>query len=158
MIVGMPTTSFPRYVGDVSGCFVLGMARALAARGHRIEVIAPEPDRDLEGRPPWTQPSPGVSVRWVPYARPRALQRTFHRDGAPDNLARDPLAWIGALSWPFALARAIDEGAARWDVIASHWGVPSGLIAAARRGRCGHVAFFHSADVAALARVPRVGA
>lgn len=147
----MPATSFPTSERDVSGIFVLGMARALAARGHEIEVLAPAP---AEGEP-WTAPAPGVRVRWLRYARPRALQRTFHRAGAPDNLARDPLAWIGAASFPLALAAALR--ARRWDAIASHWGVPCGLVAAGLRGRARHVAFFHSADVHALTRAARAG-
>ncbi|UJR79239.1 glycosyltransferase family 4 protein [Sandaracinus amylolyticus] len=145
----MPATSFPTSERDVSGLFVLGMARALAARGHEIEVIAPAPDRG----DPWTDPAPGVRVRWIDYARPRTLQRTFHRAGAPDNLARDPLAWIGAASFPIALAAAMSSR--RWDAIASHWGVPCGLVAGAMRGAARHVAFFHSADVHVLSRAPR---
>lgn len=157
----MPTTSFPRYEGDVSGCFVLGMARALAQCGHEVEVIAPEPEHARDGEL-WTRCSPGVSVRWVPYARPRALQRTFHRAGAPDNLAQDPLAWLGAVTWPFALAGAMRartrSGARRrWDAIVSHWGVPSGLVSSELRRGQRHVAFFHSGDVHALTRAARAG-
>ena len=33
MRVGLLTTSFPRFEGDIAGQFVLGFARALAARG-----------------------------------------------------------------------------------------------------------------------------
>lgn len=151
MIIGMPTTSFPRHEGDPSGAFVLGMARALARRGHEIEVLAPE----AEGALGWDRPLPGVRVAWIPYARPRSLQRTFHRAGAPENLARDPLAWIGAASFPIALARAIDRRAGRWDAAASHWGVPCGWITARAIGRrAPHVAFFHSGDVHAIARLP----
>ncbi|WP_157069391.1 glycosyltransferase family 4 protein [Sandaracinus amylolyticus] len=145
----MPATSFPTSPRDVSGLFVLGMARALASLGHEVEVLAPAPDH----RDAWTDPAPGVRVRWIDYARPRALQRTFHRAGAPDNLARDPLAWLGAASFPLALAAAMRDR--RWDAIASHWGVPCGLVAGAMRGSARHVAIFHSADVHVLSRAPR---
>src|SRR5712671_261102 len=70
MRVGMLTTSFPRFEHDSAGTFVLGMARALAARGHEVEVLAPEP-REAAPVPSW----PGVWVEYVPYLRPRALQR-----------------------------------------------------------------------------------
>ena len=33
-----------------------------------------------------------VRVRWVSYARPRWLARTFYGAGVPDNVRRDPRA------------------------------------------------------------------
>lgn len=150
VIVGMPTTSFPTHDGDPAGAFVLGMARALARRGHRIEVLAPEPDV----RGAWTEPAPGVQVEWIPYARPRALQRTFHRAGGPENLGRDPLAWLGAPLFPLALERAMRARVDRWSSIASHWGVPCGWVSSRVAGGRPHVAFFHSGDVHAIGRLP----
>jgi glycosyltransferase involved in cell wall biosynthesis len=150
----MPSTSFPSCPSDPAGAFVLGAARALAARGYAIEVIAPEPDR----APAWDAPAPGVRVRWVPYLRPRALQRTFHRAGAPENFARDPLAWLGAAPAMAALAHAIAENAPRWDAIVSHWGVPCGALASRIADGRPHLAFFHGSDVHALARLRAVGA
>jgi glycosyltransferase involved in cell wall biosynthesis len=154
----MPTTSFPRNAHDISGNFVLGMARALAQRGHEVEVIAPESNEGT--RATWTHPAPGVSVHWLPYARPKALERTFHRHGAPENLARDPLAWIGAATFPFALGLALTKPlriSKRWDAIISHWGLPTGLIASLVRDHQRHVSVFHSADVHLLAKNAKVG-
>jgi glycosyltransferase involved in cell wall biosynthesis len=157
MIVGMPTTSFPVGPRDPSGSFVLGMARALATRGHRVEVLAPEPANGT----PWIEPAAGVTVTWLPYARPRALERTFHRAGAPENLARDPLAWLGAPLFVAALDLALASRMRRWDAVASHWGVPCGWLVARRRSRGRardhgrrHIAFFHSGDVHALGSLP----
>ena len=90
MRIALLTTSFPRFDGDVPGLFVLGFARALAERNHRVEVFAPEPSEEL-APPAW----PGVEVRWLPYMRPRRLARTFYGAGVPDNLSRDPAAWLG---------------------------------------------------------------
>lgn len=157
MKIGMPTTSFPRNVHDISGVFVLGMARALAQLGHEIEVIAPESNED-DGA--WTHPAPGVSVRWLPYVRPRSLERTFHRHGAPDNLARDPLAWLGAATFPLVLGHALAKersSSRRWDAIISHWGLPTGLVVSLAREHQKHIAFFHSADVHLLAMSARMG-
>ena len=70
MRIGLLTTSFPRDDKDIAGHFVLGFARALADRGHTLEVLAPEPTRGA-GPAQW----PGVQVHWVPYLRPRGLQR-----------------------------------------------------------------------------------
>ena len=39
--IGLLTTSFPRYAGDISGHFVAGFARALIERGHQVDVLAP---------------------------------------------------------------------------------------------------------------------
>ncbi len=152
MKVGMPTTSFPKHPADPSGAFVLGMARALAARGHDVEVLAPAP---AGGAAPWTAPAPGVRVTWVRYAWPRGLQRTFHGAGAPENLARDPLAWPGTALYPGALAHAVHSRGRRWDALVSHWGVPCGIVGSALAQGRPHVAFFHSGDVHVLSRLPR---
>jgi hypothetical protein len=115
MKIGVLTTSFPRREGDIAGAFVLGFARALAARGHAIEVLAPEPAErnDTDSPPTWD----GVDVRWIPYVRPRAWSRTFYGAGAPENVATDPRAWLGVATWPIALTRAARDTARGWDAI-----------------------------------------
>jgi len=156
--VGILTTSFPRGDGDAAGRFVLAHARALAGDGHAVEVLAPEPDAD--GRRRWgTRPPhwPGVVVRWVPYARPRELGRTFYRAGAPDNLARDPVAWAGGAVFTGALAVHARRAVERWDRVVSHWLLPSGLVGTLVAGgpaQPEHHAVAHSSDVALLARLP----
>jgi hypothetical protein len=79
--VGLLTTSYPRSQGDVAGSFVQGFARALADQGHAVEVLSPEPAESGALARSFT---PGVSVTWVPYLRPRSLQRTFHGAGSTD--------------------------------------------------------------------------
>lgn len=149
MRIGLLTTSFPRVEHDVAGTFVLGFARALAARGHTIEVLAPEP---AQGAAPchW----PGVEVHWVPYVRPRRWARTFYGAGAPDNLRRDARAWFGLAPFAAALAVAAKRAAPRWDAMASHWALPSAYAAAFARQDQPHVAVLHSADVHLLGRLP----
>lgn len=149
MRLGLLTTSFPRDGDDSAGAFVLGFARALAARGHTIEVLAPEPER-AQLPPHW----PGVRVQHVPYLRPRALQRTFYRSGVPDNLARDPLAWLGLAPFSLQLARIARQRARDWDALFSHWALPCALAAGPARRPRRHVAIFHSADLHLLARLP----
>lgn len=146
--VGLLTTSYPRSEGDVAGLFVRGFARALAARGHDIEVLAPEP---REVRPPPTDD--GVTVRWVPYARPRSLARTFYGAGVPDNV-RDPRAWAGLVTYPAALHYAARRAVPRWDALVSHWALPCALVAGAVRGPRPHLAVLHSADVHLMRRLP----
>lgn len=156
MRIGMPTTSFPRDAHDPAGRFVLELAVRLAERGHEVEVLAPEPAESL--RLP-TLPR-GVRLVWVPYLRPRSLQRTFYRAGALENLARDPLAWPGALLHPPALVAAIAGRLRGWDAVVSHWALPAGLATAlAMRlvGRRPHVCVVHSGDAHLLARLPGRG-
>lgn len=144
----MLTTSYPRFEGDVAGAFVRGMARALAARGHEIEVLAPEP------REPTAPPADeGVRVRWVRYAWPRGLRRTFYGAGVPDNV-RDPRAWPGLITYPIALERAARAHLARCDAFVSHWALPCALVGGAVRGHRRHVAVLHSADVHLVRRLP----
>lgn len=149
MRLGILTTSFPRHQGDVAGTFVLGLARALAARGHTVEVLAPEP-HEAPAPPSW----PGITLRWVPYLRPRAWERTFYGAGVPDNLRDDARAWLGLAPFAGAFALAAKRAAANWDAIMSHWALPSACAAALARGDRPHLAAFHSADVHLLERLP----
>ena len=149
MRIGLLTTSFPRFAGDIPGQFVLGFAQALAARGHTLEVLAPEP-HDAPAQPP---SFPGLTLHWVRYA-PRGLERTFYGAGVLDNLQRDPRAWLGLAPFVAALSREVMQRKAGWDAVVSHWALPCGLVAALTRGARPHLAVLHSADVFALEHLP----
>jgi glycosyltransferase involved in cell wall biosynthesis len=147
MRIGMPTTSYPARASDAAGTFVRTLARALVRRGHRIDVLAPAVEHAQSLH------DDGIHVHRIRYA-PRTLQRTFGRFGAPDNLVRDPLAWLGVASFPVALARAITVHGARWDAIVSHFVVPCSVVAARfARGRP-HVAVAHGTDAHVAAALP----
>ena len=150
MRIGLLTTSFPRFHGDVPGQFVLGFAQALAARGHHVEVLAPEP-HDVGERP--VPAFEGITLHWVRYA-PSTLERTFYGAGVLDNLRTDPRAWLGLAPFVLALSREVLKRAPGWDAIVSHWGLPCGLVAALARGSKPHLAVLHSADVFLLERLP----
>ncbi len=154
MRIGCVTTSFPRFPGDYAGSFVYGLARALAGRGHQIEVIVPESsepnawhrDRD------WAN---GVRVFGAPYVRPRRLQQLFFGAGVPDNLSQK--RWVAGLipAALFALGARTAQRARRWDAVISHWLLPSAFIAnPARRRGTPHLAIAHSTDVHLLGRLP----
>ena len=149
MRVGVLTTSFPRDPNDGAGSFVLGFARALIARGCRVDVLAPEP-----AEPVASLAEPRLDVTHVRYLWPRSLQRTFYGAGVPDNLRRDPRAWLGPLPFTVALAAAARTASGHWDALVSHWAIPCGLVAAGVRGTRPHLAVLHSADVHALMRLP----
>lgn len=152
--IGLLTTSYPRVPGDVPGIFVRGFAAALAARGHRIDVLAPQP---AERFPPPGEP--GIAVQWVPYLRPRRWQRTFYGAGVPDNLRRDPVAWLGLAPFTAALSWHAKRARDTWDAVVSHWALPCALAASCARSvgkrdaRAPHLAVLHSADVHLLGRL-----
>lgn len=150
MRIGMPTTSFPRDARDSAGRFVFDLAARLAERGHTVEVLSPEP-AEVRRLPELPR---GVSLRWVPYLRPRALERTFYRAGVLENLVIDPLAWPGLVTHPIALVLALREAMPRWDAVVSHWALPCGLAAAWTAGDRPHAVVVHSGDAHLLARLP----
>lgn len=152
--IGVVTTSFPRWRGDPAGAFVLGLAGELAARGHAVEVVAPEPP-EAPGWGPGETWLRGIAVTGVPYARPRRLERLFYGAGAPENVARNPaLAALAPLA-AAALALAVRRRAPAWDGVVSEWLVPSALaVASLGRARPPHFAIAHSADVHLLRRLP----
>ncbi len=148
MRIGLLTTSFPRFEGDIAGSFVLGFARALVQRGHSICVLAPEPPVE-QAAPVW----PAIETRYVRYVRPRSLATTFYGAGVLDN-ARDIRAWPGLATFAPALLAAGARELSDCDALVSHFGLPCGLVAGAlRRGRP-HLAVLHSADLHVLARMP----
>ncbi len=152
--VGFITTSFPRYRGDPSGSFVHGLAAAMVARGHRVEVVVPQPDGpdDWKGDASWLR---GVRVFSAAYVRPRRLQRLFFNAGAPDNLSDMPRLWglvPPAMAGLYLAALRRSRG---WDGVISHWLVPSALIAGGLPlGKKRHLATGHSGDVHMIRRSP----
>lgn len=149
MRIGVLSTSFPRFDGDIAGNFVLESCQALIARGHEIEVLAPE---STEGAASLS--IHGLSVHSVSYLRPRTWQRTFYGAGVPDNVRRDRLAWLGLVPFSMKLAAQVARRAQRWDALISHWALPCALAATLRPQRCRHLSVLHSADVHALTQLP----
>ncbi len=149
MRIGLLTTSFPRTPDDIAGNFVLGFARALAQRGHELDVLAPEPAEPMS-----VHDTPNISLHHVPYLRPRKLQRTFYGAGVPDNVQHDRTALLGALSYPIALAARSALLAPRWNAVISHWALPSAVCAGIAARGLPHLAVLHSADVHLLGRLP----
>ncbi len=152
MKIGLLTTGFPRFEGDCSGSFLLTLARGLAGGGHTIKVLAPEPRR-RGAAPRW----PGIEVSWVPYVRPRALQRTFYGSGAPDNLRLQPASWAGAVSFAAALYRASGRELVDCDALVSSWCIPSGWAASRTAAGRPHLCICHATDIRWLSTIPGGG-
>ncbi|MFK8004266.1 MAG: glycosyltransferase family 4 protein [Polyangiales bacterium] len=139
MHIGLLTTSYPRFDGDVAGSFVREFAETMRSLGHRVDVLAPA---DRLERPAYD----AAPIRYLP----SALRRTFYGSGVPDNI-RDPRAWPGLAAFPAALLREASKRP--WDALVSHFGVPCALVGAlVARGRP-HLAVWHSADVALAASI-----
>lgn len=158
MRVAVLTTGYPRWPGDVAGCFVEGFVDVLRARGHDVTVFAPESYERHAHAPHASHAShaphaPHASyephVCRIAYVRPRSLARTFYGAGVPDNV-RDPRAWPGLLTYPLALRHA---ARGRWDAVVAHFGIPCGLVAATL-DTPRVLTVWHSADVALAARLP----
>ena len=150
MNIGVVTTSFPRHAGDYAGSFVGDRVRRLLADGHTVAVIAAGDGavaREMEHE--------RLTVaRIAPH--PDALSSSlFYGAGAPEALEQGGLAaWFAAARFSAALAAAIGARAHRFDLLESHWLVPSALAALAAAPDCRQRAFAHSGDVALLERIP----
>ncbi len=122
----MVTSSYPRFPGDVVAPFIESIARGVAARGHRVDVVLPH-------HPDLRRPA-GEPVSFHPY-RYAPLDR-WSRWGYAQSLRRDVSVRAGAfLLAPlvaFALRRIVAERLreTRYDVVHAHWVVPNGALVA----------------------------
>src|SRR5688572_25064079 len=122
----MVTSSYPRFPGDVVAPFIESIARGVAGRGHRVDVVLPH-------HPDLHRPA-GEPVSFHPY-RYAPLDR-WSRWGYAQSLRRDVSVRAGAfLLAPlvaFALRRIVAERLreTRYDVLHAHWVVPNGVLVA----------------------------
>jgi glycosyltransferase involved in cell wall biosynthesis len=142
--VVMVTTSYPRFQGDNVGSFMEPIALGLAARGHRVHVVAPWHPRVSRAAS-----ENGVRLHYFRYA-PVARLNVFGYAGAMradtslrvSALLAAPLAL--AAGWRAARSVARREGA---TIVHGHWVIPGGAIAAAARGPRPLVVSLHGSDV-----------
>ena len=145
--IGVIATSFPRCDADFAGRFVFELSRGLSRRGHRVDVVVPEPrdETDWTDNPGWLE---GLSVFPAPYFRPRRCESLFFGAGVPENLRQHPTRL--ALVPPALLSLYIRAGqlGPRWDALISHWLFPSAFIGGLScRNPSRHLAIAHSGDV-----------
>lgn len=147
MRIGLLTTSFPRHAGDYAGSFVGDRVGELLADGHVVDVIAAG-----DGGVARELAHPRLAVTRIAPLPGSAL---FYSEGAPEALERGGAAvWLAAARFTAALAAAARARAHQFDLIESHWLVPSALAAVAAGPTHGQRAFAHSGDVALLERMP----
>jgi len=176
MRIGLLTTSFPRHAGDYAGSFVGDRARRLLADGHTVDVLAAGDGgaaRELEHDgltitriAPHPDPLPSGETEKEATARFPSGEREneaaahshaslFYGAGAPEALeGGSARVWLAAAHFSCALAAEARARAHRFDVIESHWLVPSALAPLAAAPSHRQRAFAHSGDVALLERIP----
>jgi glycosyltransferase involved in cell wall biosynthesis len=121
------THSFPRFVGDAPGSFLLRLAVALRERDVDVHVVAPS----AEGLAP-RETLNGITVERFRYA-PRQMETLAYTGTMAQEVS-------GSFAGKIALAGflASEMNASLWarkkfdaDLIHAHWWFPSGVIAAA---------------------------
>ena len=137
-------TSFPRWPGDLSGCFIFEPLKRLVARGIQVEVVVPH----NAGLRPY-EVLDGVRVhrfRYMPFAQ---WERVAYNPGGLSyslRFSRVAQAQLPLFLTAFALKTIMV--AQRCDLIHAHW-VLSGLIALGSRTvtRRPYVLTLHGSDV-----------
>jgi len=139
------THSFPRYVGDAAGAFILRLATALAAENVAVKVIAP-----ATSTAPPCDVLDGIPVSRFRYA-PRALETLAYEGNMATQVQHSwgaKLGLVGLLGGELQAALA-ETRRERYDVLHAHWWFPSG-VAAAAAARWRHlplVTTMHGSDV-----------
>jgi glycosyltransferase involved in cell wall biosynthesis len=142
-VIGVVTTSYPRFPDDSAGIFVRERVRALRARGEQIEIVAAGDAHCVDD---------GLVTRL-------AAGGLFYAGGAPEALEEPRLlprlaAWARALHFSSALLARLAERRGRWQAAESHWLLPCGLAVAAMLPELPHRAHVHGGDLYLLGRLP----
>src|SRR5829696_4762699 len=97
LVVVMVTTSYPRFQGDSVGTFMEPIARSVAARGHRVHIVAPW--HPLVRRP---QLEHGLHFHFYKYAPLASLNVFGYASAMRADVRLKGVAYAAA---PLALAR-----------------------------------------------------
>jgi glycosyltransferase involved in cell wall biosynthesis len=144
-VIGVVTTSYPRFPDDGAGVFVRERVRALLGQGQAVEILAAG-----EGYDVLTEDGAITRIGAGPL---------FYAGGAPEALEAARIvprlaAWGRAAVFSLAMLGQLARRAGRWDAVESHWLVPCGLIVGAALPRLPHRAHVHGGDLHLLARLP----
>lgn len=143
-VVVIVTTSYPRFPGDSVGTFMEPIARAVAARGHEVHVVAPWHPLITRGAE-----EAGVRFHFYRYAPLRSLNVFGYASAMRADVSLRGAAYAAA---PFALAAgciAARRVARRHcaTVMHGHWVVPGGVTAAIAAPGLPLVISLHGSDV-----------
>jgi glycosyltransferase involved in cell wall biosynthesis len=156
MNVLMLASSYPKFPGDVTAPFIESIARAVAARGHGVDVLVPH---HPELRRPAGEP---VRVFEYHYAPHEDWSRWGYAQSLESDVRVRRSIYLLAPLVAFALRRALSSllGGRRYDVVQAHWVVPSAAmvtdIVAAHR--VPFVVSVHGSDIFLAERSPTIGA
>lgn len=149
----MVTSSYPKFPGDVTAPFIESIARSVAERGHRVDVVLPH-HPDLKR--PADEPVRFFPYRYVPL-------RAFHLWGYAQSLESDVRVRKGVYLLAPLVARALRRTvkarllAERYAVVHAHWLVPNAaMITDVVRGgtrRVPLVISLHGSDVSLAERL-----
>ncbi len=139
------TSSYPKYPGDTTAPFIESITRALAARGHELDLVLPaRPDLS-------PAPVPGVSFYPYSYAPTSGLAIFGYAEALRADVAVRGAAYLVS---PLAVAsgvtkmlRMVRRGG--YDLIHAHWVVPNGAMSlpACRFSGLPLVVSLHGSDV-----------
>lgn len=152
----MLASSYPKFPGDVTAPFIESIARAVAARGHAVDVLVPH---HPELRRPADEP---VRVLEYHYAPSEDWSRWGYAQSLESDVRVRRSIYLLAPFVAFALRRALSGllGSRRYDVVHAHWVVPSAAmvtdIVAAHR--VPFVISAHGSDIFLAERSPTTGA
>lgn len=140
------THNYPRFRGDPAGAFVARIAEGAAARGHKVEVLAPH----APGIPDSEQAN-GVSVRRFRYA-PERFERVAYTGGLHQGSLRSPWAALALPGFLLAFNHSVQAHVRRFvpDVVHAHWWFPSGWLVS--RSHIPYLITSHGSDVRLLER------
>jgi glycosyltransferase involved in cell wall biosynthesis len=150
LVVVMVTTSYPRFPGDSVGTFMEPIARSVAARGHRVHIVAPW--HPLVRRPHLER---GLHFHFYKYAPMPWLNVFGYAAAMRADVRVKTRAYVAA---PLALARAwwtARQVAHRYraSIMHGHWVVPNGVTAALAAPELPLVISLHGSDVFVAERV-----
>ena len=143
-VVVMVTTSYPRFPGDSVGTFMEPIARAVAALGHEVHIVAPWHPLVTRGAE-----EQGVHFHFYRYAPLRALNVFGYAVSMRADVRLRSAAYVAA---PLALAAGWRAARAvarrhRATVMHGHWVIPGGVTAAAAAPALPLVISLHGSDV-----------
>jgi len=161
--IGMLTSSYPRFQGDIAGTFVHSLGECLVKLGHEVHVLAPyDPACTADAVPGSSgEPHSTVQVHRFRYA----VGDRWHLVGYAKSLSADVTLKKAVYAvLPFYVLSAI-AALQRWnrrvgfDVVHAHWVVPSGAAAtlASALVRKPLVVSLHGSDVFVLESNPVAG-
>src|SRR5262245_19830875 len=121
MNVLLVTSSYPKFPGDVTAPFMESIARGIAGRGHRVDVVLPYHPELRRGT--------GEPVRFFPYRyvpADRACLWGYAQSLEADVRVRRPVYLLAPLV-AFALRSQVSERLreTRYDAAHVHWVVPN---------------------------------